>query len=80
VLLERRLYDARNPSGSSWLHWRRKEDENLSIPPEIAISIQNLQKTFSASIFRRDSVVTAISDLSFDVPKFGIFVLLGSNG
>jgi ABC-type uncharacterized transport system ATPase subunit len=54
---------------------------NLTLPAGIAISIRNLEKTFSTAIFRRKSgLVTAVSDLSIDIPKSGIFVLLGSNG
>ncbi|TFY82440.1 hypothetical protein EWM64_g1577 [Hericium alpestre] len=87
VLWERRLYDAREPSsGRSWLFWRRKEALSINQPAvdmslDAAISVRNLQKTFYPSFFRRSrGVVTAILDLSFDIPKFGIFVLLGSNG
>ncbi|KAA1477252.1 P-loop containing nucleoside triphosphate hydrolase protein [Dentipellis sp. KUC8613] len=88
VLLERRLYDAREPSnGRSWWRCCRRAKRNpinepaMDMPPDIAISVRNLQKTFHPSLFRHSrGVVTAISDLTFDIPKFGIFVLLGSNG
>ncbi|KAI0640229.1 P-loop containing nucleoside triphosphate hydrolase protein [Trametes polyzona] len=86
VLWERRLYDARNPSDRSW--WsrlqRRKtaaEDGVPPIAPDTAISIRNLGKDFKTSFFKGEkSVVTAVSDLSLEIPKFGIYVLLGSNG
>ncbi|KAJ7360966.1 hypothetical protein DFH08DRAFT_1074070 [Mycena albidolilacea] len=81
-LLERRLYDAREPSGSrSWKCWGRRKREALNIPPDIAVSIQGLGKTFNTSMFnRKGGNVTAVSDLTLDVPQLGIFVLLGSNG
>ena len=81
VLLERRLYDAHDPSKNSWAFWKTRKDEVLTMSPEIAISIRNLKKAFKTSIFRRSKgLVTAISDLTLDIPKFGIFVLLGANG
>lgn len=48
--------------------------------PDIAISIRNLGKDFDTSWLSRGGLVTAISDLSLEIPKFGIYVLLGSNG
>ncbi|CDO76478.1 hypothetical protein BN946_scf184615.g4 [Trametes cinnabarina] len=87
VLWERRLYDPRNPSTRSW--WsrlvRRKgsavENAMPTIRPGIAISIRNLGKDFKASWFKGEkSVVTAVTDLSLEIPKYGIYVLLGSNG
>jgi ATP-binding cassette subfamily A (ABC1) protein 3 len=53
--------------------------DNLTIPDNVAISVRNLKKTFKTSVFS-STVVTAISDLTLDIPKYGIFVLLGSNG
>lgn len=51
------------------------------LPPNVAISIRNLGKDFRTSIFKgKEGTVTAISDLSLDIPKYGIFVLLGPNG
>ena len=51
------------------------------IGPDIAISIRNLGKDFRPSFFKGDKdIVTAVSDLSLEIPKFGIYVLLGSNG
>jgi len=52
-----------------------------SHPDGVAISIRNLGKTFALPMFHREKApVTAIADLSLDIPKSGIFVLLGSNG
>ncbi|CCL98836.1 uncharacterized protein FIBRA_00841 [Fibroporia radiculosa] len=85
VLLERLLYDAHNHSDSSWRFWRRSKtsvDESASsIPEGMAISIRNLGKDFRTSLFKSDKgLVTAVADLSLDIPKTGIYVLLGSNG
>ncbi|KAF8079136.1 hypothetical protein FPV67DRAFT_1467643 [Lyophyllum atratum] len=81
VLLERWLYEVADPSGRSWKFWKKRQTlDGYSIPDNIAISVRNLKKTFKTSLFSRKSVITAISDLSFDIPKTGIFVLLGSNG
>ncbi|KAF8590206.1 P-loop containing nucleoside triphosphate hydrolase protein [Ramaria rubella] len=50
-----------------------------SSPPAIIVS--HLLKTFTTSVLRpKSNTVTAIADLSFTVPRTGIFVLLGSNG
>ncbi|KAL0954635.1 hypothetical protein HGRIS_003590 [Hohenbuehelia grisea] len=73
VLLERRLYE---PPRRSEVKLRTKRVDNN---PEPAISIRNLNKTFSTSVLSKGSV-TAVEDLTLDIPKFGIFVLLGSNG
>ncbi|TFK42170.1 hypothetical protein BDQ12DRAFT_710453 [Crucibulum laeve] len=82
VLLERRIYDVRNPTTRrSWAFWKKRHtDEQLSIPNGVAISIRNLNKTFKTKWFSRKGDVTAVSDLSLDIPNNGIFVLLGSNG
>ncbi|GLB43544.1 putative ABC-2 family transporter protein [Lyophyllum shimeji] len=81
VLLERWLYEVPDPAARSWIFWKKREkNEKSTIPDNVAISVRNLKKSFRTSIFSRKSVVTAISDLSFDIPKTGIFVLLGSNG
>ncbi|KAH8094651.1 P-loop containing nucleoside triphosphate hydrolase protein [Cristinia sonorae] len=87
ILLERRLYDARNPSTkrSAWKFWRKKsvdtEENAHQVPPGVAISIRNLGKDFQTSTFKtKKGLVTAISDLSLDIPTHGIYVLLGSNG
>ncbi|KAJ6516580.1 P-loop containing nucleoside triphosphate hydrolase protein [Mycena vitilis] len=82
ILLERRLYDPREPSTSrSWKCWGRRKRETLAIPPDVAVSIQGLGKTFNTSMFNcKGGNVTAVSDLTLDVPRLGISVLLGSNG
>ena len=80
VLWERRMHDARNPSSGGCCGSRKKKEEVPVPPPDVAISIRNLGKDFRISWFKRKNVVTAISDLSLDVPKNGIFVLLGPNG
>ncbi|KAF5385138.1 hypothetical protein D9615_001087 [Tricholomella constricta] len=80
VLLERWLYDVADPSGRSWKFWQKRRHEILTIPEDVAISVRNLNKTFKTPWFSRKAAVTAIADLSFDIPKSGIFVLLGSNG
>lgn len=51
------------------------ETERHTIPPDTAISVRNLGKDF-----RGKGNVTAIADLTLDIPKSGIYVLLGSNG
>ncbi|VDB86266.1 unnamed protein product [Peniophora sp. CBMAI 1063] len=90
VLLERRLYDARNPPSERQSRWRfgRRHSSTMNIEatpvipdPNTAISVRNLRKTFSPPFFRKSrGDVVAVDDLSFEVPKHGIFVLLGSNG
>lgn len=52
-----------------------------TISENVAISVKNLGKTFKTSWLRpKKGLVTAVSDLTLDIPKYGIFVLLGSNG
>ncbi|KAI0789486.1 P-loop containing nucleoside triphosphate hydrolase protein [Abortiporus biennis] len=90
VLLESRLYDARNPKSPHkshwWTFWRKRrvsveDDDSLPPPADTAISIRHLGKDFDTSFFhRKKGVVTAIDDLTLDIPKYGIYVLLGSNG
>lgn len=50
------------------------------IPTNTAISIRNLTKIYSTSFWNAKGDVTAVSNLSLDIPKTGIFVILGSNG
>ena len=87
VLWESRLYDARNPSTRPWwsrVFKRKHNGASDGVPPmgpDTAISIRNLGKDFKPSFFKGDKdLVTAVSDLSLEIPKFGIYVLLGSNG
>ncbi|KAF8900796.1 hypothetical protein CPB85DRAFT_1439365 [Mucidula mucida] len=81
VLWERRLYDARNPQPKRRWFSMRPVPVAQPLKPGVAISIKNLGKTFTPSIVRsKKHVVTAIDNLTLDIPKHGIFVLLGSNG
>ncbi len=84
ALWERMAFDARDPSYSNGCCGRRgKHPKPTPPPPGTAISVRNLGKEFRTSFFKRKGtkgVVTAISDLSVDIPKHGIFVLLGPNG
>ncbi|TDL26382.1 P-loop containing nucleoside triphosphate hydrolase protein [Rickenella mellea] len=89
LLFERFLYDTSEPHGhmnSRLRFWRRSISEsgdNFSrVPPNgTAISVRNLNKTYKSPWWhRKKSEIVAISDLTFSIPKFGIFVLLGSNG
>jgi len=78
VWWERRLYDAQEPNRRSWAFWRRStKSEAVTVPDEVdksmAISIRNLRKVYPGA-------VVAVNDLSFDVPRGSLFVLLGSNG
>lgn len=48
---------------------------------DVAISVRNLRKTYDSPWWRwGNEEVIAIDDLTLDIPKYGIFVLLGSNG
>ncbi|KAF9004918.1 P-loop containing nucleoside triphosphate hydrolase protein [Hymenopellis radicata] len=81
ALWERRLYDARNPRPKRRWFSKRQAPVLPQLKDGLAISIKNLGKTFSTSFFRpKKNVVTAVDDLTLDIPKYGIFVLLGSNG
>ena len=80
-MIERRLYDARI-SKQPWF-WMFGNGRSISGPPlpeNTAISIRNLKKVYNSPWFSRKQNVIAIDDLSLDIPKTGIFVLLGSNG
>jgi ATP-binding cassette subfamily A (ABC1) protein 3 len=74
VLLERRLYDAREPH-RSWNPFSRAQKHEAEAAPEgTAIALRDLRKTFN------NGRVVAVGGLTLDVPAKGIFVLLGSNG
>ncbi|KAF8910204.1 hypothetical protein CPB84DRAFT_1812882 [Gymnopilus junonius] len=73
VQLERYLYDARPVA-------KAPAQEHPSLPENMAISIRDLTKIYKTSRFSSKGNVTAVSNLSLEVPKTGIFVLLGSNG
>lgn len=55
-------------------------EETPQLPEDMAISIHGLTKIYKTSRFSSKGDVTAVSNLSLDIPKTGIFVLLGSNG
>ncbi|TFK69908.1 P-loop containing nucleoside triphosphate hydrolase protein [Pluteus cervinus] len=84
IRLERKLYEVAKPSSGGFFSCfgRKKKTEIRQIPDNVAISIRNLKKVFSTSsaFFLKKDKVTAVSDLSLDIPKNGIYVLLGSNG
>ncbi|TFK24250.1 nod factor export ATP-binding protein I [Coprinopsis marcescibilis] len=82
VLWERRMYEARSPtSGPWWKFWSRTPRTTDAVPSsDVAISVRNLRKVYRTSRWTSKNGVTAVDNLSFDVPKTGIFVLLGSNG
>ncbi|KAJ7884223.1 P-loop containing nucleoside triphosphate hydrolase protein [Mycena leptocephala] len=71
------------PSFGPW--WRccgkrTKPETTRAIDPTLAVSVQGLGKTFNSFCNRKSKQVTAIADLTINVPRSGIFVLLGSNG
>jgi hypothetical protein len=83
VVLERWLYDARLPSqGPFWKFWGRPIlTTDVILPDNVAISVRNLRKVYRTSKWPwSKGRVQAIDNLSFDIPKSGIFGLLGSNG
>ena len=81
ILLERALYDPPNPLGRTWYGKKKPNPaDGATMPPDTAISVQNLGKDFPPALFSGKELVTAVADLSFNIPKNGIFVLLGSNG
>ncbi|KAH6912539.1 nod factor export ATP-binding protein I [Coprinopsis sp. MPI-PUGE-AT-0042] len=83
VALERWLYDARLPSqGPYWKFWTKPSlTTDIILPDDVAISVRNLGKVYRTSKWPwAKGRVQAIDDLSFDIPKSGIFGLLGSNG
>lgn len=79
--MERHYYDARLPGQSRlWIFGIGKKSRGSPLPENTAISIKNLKKIYRSPRFSRKKDVIAIEDLSLDIPKTGIFVLLGSNG
>ncbi|KDR85831.1 hypothetical protein GALMADRAFT_234928 [Galerina marginata CBS 339.88] len=82
---ERYLFDARavapTKNSRSWAFWRKIRAEERPVPSEdMTISIRDLTKIYKTSMLSSKGDVTAVSNLSLDIPKTGIFVLLGSNG
>ncbi|KAH7105549.1 P-loop containing nucleoside triphosphate hydrolase protein [Auriculariales sp. MPI-PUGE-AT-0066] len=78
VLWEHYLYDAHEPKQRRWTLWGRKSQLNpptsaTPVDKSMAISVRNLRKAYSRN-------VVAVDDLSFDVPRGSLFVLLGANG
>ncbi|KAF5332545.1 hypothetical protein D9611_005149 [Ephemerocybe angulata] len=82
ALYERHLYDAKSNSSKPWyLFWKKSAPSAVQPPADdVAISVRHLNKVYRTSRWSSKGNVTAVNDLSFDVPKTGIFVLLGSNG
>ena len=77
------MYDAKFPKEKKpWYAFWRNAPTHVGedLPDDLAISIRDLTKTYKGSRFSSKGDVTAVSNLSLDVPKTGIFVLLGSNG
>jgi len=77
------MYDAKVPKGKKpwYMFWRPASTHvGEDLPDDLAISIRDLTKTYKGSRFSSKGDVTAVSNLSLDIPKTGIFVLLGSNG
>ncbi|EJD51317.1 P-loop containing nucleoside triphosphate hydrolase protein [Auricularia subglabra TFB-10046 SS5] len=75
AVAERRIYDAHEPpTRTSWFRRRKALALAPSEQPDtsMAISVRGLRKDFGA--------FTAVADLSLDVPRGALFVLLGSNG
>ncbi|KAJ6525396.1 hypothetical protein B0H19DRAFT_1214941 [Mycena capillaripes] len=81
-LLELRMYQTEPSSGPWWrcCGKRTKPETTRAIDPTLAVSVQGLGKTFNSFFNRKSKQVTAIADLTINVPRSGIFVLLGSNG
>ncbi|KAG8799616.1 hypothetical protein FRC17_007080, partial [Serendipita sp. 399] len=77
--VENAKYNAKNPGEGLFARFRKKV-EKPAHPEDAAIAVRNLKKTFpSPKLFSRQRM-TAIEDLSFTVPKTGIWILLGANG
>lgn len=68
-------YNAKQPNTGLF----KRAAIDSSHPEGAAISVRNLRKTFSGGLFRGKRVI-AIEDLSFTIPKTGIWILLGANG
>jgi len=81
VVLERTIYDVPSRHKSWWQFWKKSGAEGQQkLDDNLAISVKHLKKTFKSSWFSSKTAVMAVDDLSLDIPKTGIFVLLGSNG
>jgi ABC-type glutathione transport system ATPase component len=81
VLLEQKIFEVPSRHKSWWMFWKKAHDADAQpIDNKLAISVKNLNKTFRTSWFPKRKTVVAVDDLSLEIPKTGIFVLLGSNG
>lgn len=84
VWLERKIYDSHSARKSRWgIFGRKKKTEAAeALPSEVAVRISHISKTYDTRWYNigRKKGVVAIEDLSFDVPRGGVFCLLGRNG
>lgn len=85
--LESRIYGVRPPDfvnlwSRMFRRSRRQADSVTELDPNTAIKLEHLSKTYRTKTLGLfgGKTVTAIEDLSFDVPKGEIFCLLGRNG
>jgi ATP-binding cassette subfamily A (ABC1) protein 3 len=69
-------YDAKQPGKGLFSFFRRRVTPPLH-PEGAALCVRNLRKTFPAAGLFKWGRVTAIEDLSFTIPKTGIWILLG---
>ncbi|KAF9444036.1 P-loop containing nucleoside triphosphate hydrolase protein [Macrolepiota fuliginosa MF-IS2] len=82
VLLEHKIFDVPTLTSKRWWQFWKKGNAEASEPinDNVAISVKHLNKTFKTSLFTSKNKITAVADLSLEIPKTGIYVLLGSNG
>ncbi|KAL1409650.1 hypothetical protein Q8F55_003646 [Vanrija albida] len=83
VWLERRIYDSHSTRKSRWgIFGRKKTAEAEPLPSDVAVRLSHISKTYDTRWYNigRKKGVVAIEDLSFDVPRGGVFCLLGRNG
>ncbi|KAF9471812.1 P-loop containing nucleoside triphosphate hydrolase protein [Pholiota conissans] len=85
VMLERCIYHTAGPTSARlpktpYLSEKSNGKNNDAPSKGVAISIRNLTKVYRGSTFWSRKKVTAVQDLNLDIPKTGIFVMLGSNG
>lgn len=77
--VEQYMFQTFNPGHSKWALFKPKPTISDRLPPHLALSVRNLNKKFSNGNFSKKET-EVIEDLTLDVPKTGIYVLLGSNG
>lgn len=87
VVFEHTVYEVPDWTRPGGWRWGKRANENLNekenhkLPADTAISIRHLRKTFKPPFWHLgNDEVTAVDDLSLDIKKGGIYVLLGSNG